>query len=99
MQGFNSRSREGSDLSGAADAIGEAAVSIHAPVKGATEVKRHALQRCTVVSIHAPVKGATEVGTSMMLSEGRFNSRSREGSDVVRFASLKRRLVFQFTLP
>ena len=55
-------------------------VSIHAPVKGATN---HAGARLhpVVVSIHAPVKGATV----MLLPEESgtmcFNPRSREGSD------------------
>ena len=35
------------------------AVSIHAPVKGATLMRRRAATKATV-SIHAPVKGATD---------------------------------------
>ena len=33
-------------------------ISIHAPVKGATQEKRKA-RKMTTISIHAPVKGAT----------------------------------------
>ena len=55
---FNSRSREGSDLADLVDLLHDSKVSIHAPVKGATEdaAPSNAPQE---VSIHAPVKGAT----------------------------------------
>ena len=54
-------------------------VSIHAPVKGATDgPERHPHQGN--VSIHAPVKGAT---LAVLAAAGRqgFNPRPREGGD------------------
>ena len=76
---FNPRSREGSDAHTLAG-FGGAAISIHAPVKGAT--------LCAVIfllvdgiSIHAPVKGATPRSPSQRCSPRNFNPRSREGSD------------------
>ena len=54
---FNPRSREGSDL--VWPCLGHfQPISIHAPVKGATSVKR-LLESVIGISIHAPVKGAT----------------------------------------
>ena len=55
--GFNPRAREGRDAA-CGQAVYHADVSIHAPVKGATE--RETVSCAVVeVSIHAPVKGAT----------------------------------------
>ena len=58
---FNSRSREGSDVEGADTPEATEGVSIHAPVKGATDLP-HLDEAVTPVSIHAPVKGATKDG-------------------------------------
>ena len=55
--GFNPRAREGRDARGQPSAL-TGAVSIHAPVKGATADGGRD-QRDGAVSIHAPVKGAT----------------------------------------
>ena len=55
--GFNPRSREGSDLRDKKAQMLDI-VSIHAPVKGATQGPARARGDSTV-SIHAPVKGAT----------------------------------------
>ena len=55
-------------------------ISIHAPVKGATQVQ----QRCEAlgdISIHAPVKGATIDMMDLLSAAENFNPRSREGSD------------------
>ncbi len=55
---FNPRAREGRD-SAKLDALDDIiSVSIHAPVKGATNVCP-VIVRESLVSIHAPVKGAT----------------------------------------
>ena len=55
---FNPRSREGSDIQ-ARNQIQTLQISIHAPVKGATE--RGCPAGCgDPISIHAPVKGATQ---------------------------------------
>ena len=60
LGGFNSRSREGSDLLYLLYMYTRARVSIHAPVKGATTICPLGALILTV-SIHAPVKGATWV--------------------------------------
>ena len=59
---FNPRSREGSDVLDKFDADQAVDVSIHAPVKGATQ-SIPAFRVFSLVSIHAPVKGATLVET------------------------------------
>ena len=56
-------------------------ISIHAPVKGATETVA-AGSPALVISIHAPVKGATRHAGRRCCRTGYFNPRSREGSDV-----------------
>ena len=56
--GFNPRSRGGSDTPRASIPQGGAAVSIHAPVVGATRFADSVYQS-DLVSIHAPVVGAT----------------------------------------
>ena len=55
-------------------------ISIHAPVKGATDIVFERDLRWGIISIHAPVKGTT---CSRRASSARsnFNPRSREGSD------------------
>ena len=50
----------------------EALVSIHAPVKGATNGPK-LLQRDFIVSIHAPVKGAT-CSTAVRAMPAKFQS-------------------------
>ena len=57
---FNPRTREGCDLTHDARFVDSDAISIHAPVKGATVVLDFLTTFCTI-SIHAPVKGATRV--------------------------------------
>ena len=54
---FNPRSREGSDEHHD-DCVHDNAISIHAPVKGATRLLAMRLKPLRI-SIHAPVKGAT----------------------------------------
>ena len=56
---FNPRSREGSDGK-AVQPDSKFSISIHAPAKGATPVRRGRLFRPTI-SIHAPAKGATSL--------------------------------------
>ena len=52
-------------------------------MKGATEFQAHALLVLDV-SIHAPVKGATGVPSRLATNHPTsFNSRSREGSDII----------------
>ena len=78
-QGFNPRSREGSDDI-TLDKCDTREVSIHAPAKGATPL--HVLiSGYGQVSIHAPAKGATELRSQLFLRLLCFNPRSREGSD------------------
>ena len=56
-------------------------ISIHAPVKGATQAFADAYALAHI-SIHAPVKGATRRAGGRSVSRSYFNPRSREGSDV-----------------
>ena len=56
-------------------------VSIHAPVKGATDVVVADIVIPPVVSIHAPVKGATRTSASSPSTPTSFNPRTREGCD------------------
>ena len=58
-----------------------AAISIHAPAKGATIVRRR-LYAVIMISIHAPAKGATLSRHSAFRPSPHFNPRSREGSDL-----------------
>ena len=76
-----------------------AGISIHAPVKGATQVQ----QRCEAlgdISIHAPVKGATIDMMDLLSAAENFNPRSREGSDSKNLQLCRLCfLAFQSTLP
>ena len=56
------------------------AISIHAPVKGATLSEGCSLLGL-FISIHAPVKGATSILWVFRVPLPYFNPRSREGSD------------------
>ena len=56
------------------------AVSIHAPVKGATQLCRFSML-ARAVSIHAPVKGATNAADMAWHCWPSFNPRTREGCD------------------
>ena len=56
-------------------------VSIHAPVKGATQLRPHR-RRDSRVSIHAPVKGATYAYRCDNDQGYGFNPRPREGGDM-----------------
>ena len=55
---FNPRSREGSDTRDGSSYLIPMNISIHAPVKGATDAQQK-LAQLYEISIHAPVKGAT----------------------------------------
>ena len=57
-------------------------ISIHAPVKGATYFLKDIFDYIQI-SIHAPVKGATIGLFNTGVPDIDFNSRSREGSDVI----------------
>jgi len=56
------------------------AISIHAPVKGAT-VGSILFPAIDPISIHAPVKGATSFCQTLKRDRGYFNPRTREGCD------------------
>ena len=62
-------------------ALNDYAVSIHAPVKGATRCGASGGASCGV-SIHAPVKGATGCGGGDESGGSGFNPRAREGRDL-----------------
>ena len=74
---FNPRSREGSDLKRQAQQEINNGISIHAPVKGATD-PRIACSPDVHISIHAPVKGAT-----------RYFNRTLIGNDISIHAPVK----------
>ena len=57
------------------------AISIHAPVKGATAPKHFNFHKFSI-SIHAPVKGATNNMRASLDTIGHFNPRTREGCDM-----------------
>ena len=57
-------------------------VSIHAPVRGATQALRNSFG-ALVVSIHAPVRGATGLGGDGFQNKYSFNPRAREGRDIM----------------
>ena len=57
-------------------------ISIHAPVKGATNVAEY-YAHAPKISIHAPVKGATLAYVEFQFDKANFNPRSREGSDKI----------------
>ena len=58
---FNPRTREGCDILVRNNRYGHIGISIHAPVKGATDDTALMAGNGTI-SIHAPVKGATYSG-------------------------------------
>ena len=58
---FNPRTREGCDTGRSRITATDILISIHAPVKGATET-HHGYRYAGQISIHAPVKGATDIG-------------------------------------
>ena len=76
---FNSRTRKGCDAARRLW-LKDRGVSIHAPVKGATENIKP-LDILRDVSIHAPVKGATGNGRPGESGRNCFNSRTRKGCD------------------
>ena len=71
-------------------------ISIHAPVKGATQGYVHGAD-VACISIHAPVKGATH-RRARWAHQSDFNPRSREGSDL-KISRSPPTLGFQSTLP
>ena len=60
------------------------AISIHAPVKGATQGDDQVVDTRIVISIHAPVKGATKSHAVGDICSRYFNPRTREGCDMIR---------------
>ena len=94
---FNSRSRMGSDY-GCFPRGSPQRVSIHAPAWGATKPRWSLITECDV-SIHAPAWGATGAPAARRGYPGRFNSRSRMGSDPGPWVQAKNHTRFQFTLP
>ncbi len=56
-------------------------VSIHAPARGATVVRR-LRAHCVLVSIHAPARGATHHACDKVDCFLGFNPRARAGRDI-----------------
>ena len=95
---FNPRTREGCDAFLDVDLYPIQAISIHAPVKGATfEVA--VLHGLLVISIHAPVKGATPQVTQRQPGLIHFNPRTREGCDYLSVGLRRNEKIFQSTHP
>ena len=81
---FNPRTREGCDASRLGRAVARIAISIHAPVKGATLCRLRIPPGLRHISIHAPVKGATALKDRYKRENQDFNPRTREGCDALR---------------
>ena len=80
MNDFNPRTREGCDaIDIGSETLG--VISIHAPVKGATNPELTFPESTFEISIHAPVKGATRAHLDPLSAENHFNPRTREGCD------------------
>ena len=95
---FNPRSRVGSDELRIKEGK-PYLVSIHAPAWGATWPCRRAFSARSLVSIHAPAWGATAHPGPDVAHGGRFNPRSRVGSDGSDGFKSRYRHRFQSTLP
>ena len=78
---FNPRTREGCDISHKYFSFDLCCISIHAPVKGATQYSDYDILQAINISIHAPVKGATCYYMLYHLIPPDFNPRTREGCD------------------
>ena len=74
------------------------AVSIHAPGRGATNIRQPTFYFIDV-SIHAPGRGATNLTQGYFNPLEGFNSRTREGCDSMANNPRLRRARFQFTHP
>ena len=85
---FNPRTREGCDLGPLAFSGKAFAISIHAPVKGATRKRFNYDPAAFLISIHAPVKGATCYFAGCSLAAQYFNPRTREGCDGLQIGSV-----------
>ena len=73
-------------------------VSIRAPARGATRMILDGVT-AIMVSIRAPARGATRRPARPARPQARFNSRSREGSDIGNASYLSSSSTFQFALP
>ena len=76
----------------------EKKISIHTPTKGATRSNDSSFLYLGI-SIHTPTKGATVMMELLYKAGGHFNPHSHEGSDDIRFVSVKFGNIFQSTLP
>ena len=71
---FNPRTREGCDAPWHGCRWSHQAISIHAPVKGATRWIQLSHRRSSPISIHAPVKGATTAMCQRLKASRTFQS-------------------------
>ena len=78
---FNSRPREGGDITDGQGLVAPGPVSTHAPARGATGGGVAAVVQPLEVSTHAPARGATPPGGQGLRDGHSFNSRPREGGD------------------
>ena len=99
-RGFNPRTRAGCDVVGVIAIAEAAAVSIHAPARGATVKNNREVPPPDEVSIHAPARGATRQRRERLLADAnRFNPRTRAGCDFDRRHQTARACKFQSTHP
>ena len=78
--GFNSRAREGRDSQPSSKSAARR-VSIHAPARGATEQVKWLV--ATIPFQFTRPRGARPYGIQRKIQQTRFNSRAREGRDVL----------------
>ena len=94
---FNSRARKGRDVS-TGEHVQGAAVSIHAPVKGATSQAELAAAEASCFNSRAR-KGRDWQKVRAPSSRVGFNSRARKGRDVADVMAKTANMAFQFTRP
>ena len=95
---FNPRTRKGCDMRIHPFILDFLKVSIHAPVKGATNFD-HIKKSIEIVSIHAPVKGATDNKSNFGELLSCFNPRTRKGCDLAGQIKPIKPVTFQSTHP
>ena len=77
---FNPRAREGRDSARMASLLGMRSVSIHAPVRGATQIKRY--HGLTNICFNPRAReGRDHHPTAHLFAAQSFNPRAREGRD------------------
>ena len=71
--------------------LDRAAVSIHAPTRGATSTEIYDEATFTEVSIHAPTRGATCFDEFIATKQKSFNPRTHTGCDIKEIIAVESR--------